>query len=210
MCVRRNVQHRELCGYVLSSHLLFWTSGFYGRTGRGHTRGRSHRISPPSFCGVCLNFSREKDSAVPFPRWPWSRILGANDLIVLVLHYLLGIFLLLFSSSFFFFLWGKIPVRVTTPRFELTSQRQKVSRLPTEPPGGRPAITMSVEKGSFTISWFIISSSAATVLLPIRFFYSRESSIPLWFWVSSQSGGKLSKWLGGNLGCSDKKSLYGI
>ena len=28
-----------------------------------------------------------------------------------------------------------IPVRVTAPRFELTSQRQKVSRLPTEPPG---------------------------------------------------------------------------
>ena len=33
---------------------------------------------------------------------------------------------------------GKIPVRVTTPRFELMSQRQKVSRLPIEPPG-RPA-----------------------------------------------------------------------
>ena len=34
----------------------------------------------------------------------------------------------------------KIPVRVTAPRFELTSQRQKVSRFPTEPPG-RPART---------------------------------------------------------------------
>ena len=42
---------------------------FVGRTSRGHTGGRSHRIShPPSFCGACLNFSREKDSAVPFPR----------------------------------------------------------------------------------------------------------------------------------------------
>ena len=30
---------------------------------------------------------------------------------------------------------GKIPVRVTAPGFELTFQRQKVSRLPTEPPG---------------------------------------------------------------------------
>ena len=31
----------------------------------------SHRIShPPSFCGACLNFSREKDSAIPFPRRP--------------------------------------------------------------------------------------------------------------------------------------------
>ena len=41
--------------------------------------------------------------------------------------------------TFFFFggggRGGKIPVRVTTTRFELTSQRQKVSRLPTGPPG---------------------------------------------------------------------------
>ena len=29
---------------------------FVGRTRRGHTGGRSHRISrPPSFCGACLN-----------------------------------------------------------------------------------------------------------------------------------------------------------
>ena len=29
------------------------------------TGGRSHRIfHPPSFCGACLNFSREKDSAI--------------------------------------------------------------------------------------------------------------------------------------------------
>ena len=51
-----------------------------GRTSRGHTRGKSHRIShPPSFCRACLNFSREKDSAIPFPRRPWSRILCTND-----------------------------------------------------------------------------------------------------------------------------------
>ena len=44
---------------------------FVGRTSRGHTGGRSHRISHlPSFCGACLNFSREKDSAIPFPRRP--------------------------------------------------------------------------------------------------------------------------------------------
>ena len=44
---------------------------FVGRTSRGHTGGRSHRIShPPSLCGACLNFSREKDSAIPFPRRP--------------------------------------------------------------------------------------------------------------------------------------------
>ena len=44
---------------------------FVGRTSRGHTGGRSHRIfHPPSFCGACLIFSREKDSAIPFPRRP--------------------------------------------------------------------------------------------------------------------------------------------
>ena len=44
---------------------------FVGRTSRGHIRGKSHRIfHPPSFCGACLNFSREKDSAIPFPRRP--------------------------------------------------------------------------------------------------------------------------------------------
>ena len=44
---------------------------FVGRTSRGHTGGSSHRISHPhSFCGACLNFSREKDSAIPFPRRP--------------------------------------------------------------------------------------------------------------------------------------------
>ena len=47
---------------------------FVGHTSRGHTGGRSHRIShPPSFCGVCLNFSRENDSAIFFPRRPTNR-----------------------------------------------------------------------------------------------------------------------------------------
>ena len=47
---------------------------FVGRTSRGHTGGRSHMIShPPSFCGACLNFSRKKDSAIPFPRRPCSK-----------------------------------------------------------------------------------------------------------------------------------------
>ena len=45
---------------------------FVGRTSRGHTGGRLHNrvFHPPSFCGACLNFSREKESAVPFPRRP--------------------------------------------------------------------------------------------------------------------------------------------
>ena len=63
---------------------------FVGRTSRSHTGGRSDTIShPPSFCGACLNFSREKDSVIPFPRRPRSRILCTNDLIVL---HPLGIF----------------------------------------------------------------------------------------------------------------------
>ena len=57
---------------------------FVGRTSRGHTTGgRSHRTShPPSFCGACLNFSREKDSAIPFCEVE-SCLLPGNDLIVL-------------------------------------------------------------------------------------------------------------------------------
>ena len=58
---------RSLCFCVFFPFIL--DIKFVGRTSRGHTRGRSHRIShPPSFCGACLNFSREKDSAIPFPR----------------------------------------------------------------------------------------------------------------------------------------------
>ena len=44
---------------------------FVGHTSWGHTGGRSHTIfHPPSFCGACLNFSREEDSTIPFPRRP--------------------------------------------------------------------------------------------------------------------------------------------
>ena len=56
---------------------------FVGRTSRGHTRGRSRRMFHPPFCGACLNFSRKKDSAFPFPRRLWSLFLCTNDLIVL-------------------------------------------------------------------------------------------------------------------------------
>ena len=59
-------ESKESTLYVLSSH-LFWTSDVRTRTSRGHTGGRSQMISPPSLCGACLNFYREKDSATPFP-----------------------------------------------------------------------------------------------------------------------------------------------
>ena len=67
-----------------------------GRTSRGHTGAGPHKISPPSFCGACVIFSREKDSAVPFPRRPRSRIWCTNELIVL---HLLGIFFFFFFFS---------------------------------------------------------------------------------------------------------------
>ena len=71
--VTKTFDQTRVC--VFSSH-SFWASSSsdvpVGVTQEeGHTGGRSHRIShPPSFCGACLNFSREKDSAIPFPRRP--------------------------------------------------------------------------------------------------------------------------------------------
>ena len=63
---------KQQCVCVCVFFLFILDIKFVGRTSRGHTGGRSHRIShPPSFCcGACLNFSREKDSAIPFPRQP--------------------------------------------------------------------------------------------------------------------------------------------
>ena len=48
----------------------FWTSSSLDvPAGVTQEEGHTHRIShPPSFCGACLNFSREKDSAIPFRR----------------------------------------------------------------------------------------------------------------------------------------------
>ena len=46
---------------------------------------------------------------------------------------------------------------MTAPRFELTSQRQKVSRLPTEPPG-RPAVVLFAKLFSRGTSYRITSS----------------------------------------------------
>ena len=64
------VQYQVLCCVCVFFPFILDTK-FVGRTSRGHTGGRSHRIShPPSFCGACLNFSREKDPAIPFPRRP--------------------------------------------------------------------------------------------------------------------------------------------
>ena len=60
------------CVCVVFCHPIYSGRRTCGRTSRGHTGGRAHRISPPSFCGACLNFNREKDTAIPFPRRPSS------------------------------------------------------------------------------------------------------------------------------------------
>ena len=66
---QRNIYQAPMCVCVFFPSIL--DIKFIGRTSRGHTGGRSHRIfNPPSFCGACLDFCREKDSAIPFPRRP--------------------------------------------------------------------------------------------------------------------------------------------
>ena len=95
---------------------------FVRRTSRGHKGGRSHTIfHRPSFCGAYLIFSREKDSAIPFPRRPLSRILCTNDLIVL---HSLGV--LFFSEKKLVY---RDPTHVPTC--------QKVTRLPLSYQGDR-------------------------------------------------------------------------
>ena len=101
---------------------------FVGRTSRAHTGGMSHRIfHPPSFCGAYLNFSREKDSAIPFPRRPWSGILCTNNFIVL--HFLLGIFIFIFSEK-----------NLAYRDRNHVPTCQKVTRLPLSYRGDRPDI----------------------------------------------------------------------
>ena len=64
---------------IHSGHQVRWT----------YQPGSHRNFYPPSFCRACFNFSREKDSATPFPRLPSRRILCTNDLVVL---HPLGIF----------------------------------------------------------------------------------------------------------------------
>ena len=68
---------------------------FVGRTSRGHTGGRSHRIShPPSFCGACLHFLARRIQ--PFLSLVYREVeflCITNDLIVL---HSLGIYLFVY------------------------------------------------------------------------------------------------------------------
>ena len=102
--LRPNYHFWHVCVYVCVFFPFILDIKFVGRTSRGHTGGRSHRIfHPPSFCGACLNFSREKDSAIPFPRRPWSRILCTNDLIVLHINVYPSLLFLLFLFCYSFY-----------------------------------------------------------------------------------------------------------
>ena len=77
---------------IHSGHQVRWTY----QPG-SHRRKVTQDSHPPSFCGACLTFSREKDSAIPFPRRPRSRFfLFTNELIVL---HPLGILILPGSNS---------------------------------------------------------------------------------------------------------------
>ena len=88
------------------------------RTSRGHAGARSHRIyHPPSFYGACLNFLAR--GIHPF--------LSLADREVK------------FLCSTYFRLLVVLHLLVTAPRFKLTSLRQMVSRLSTEPQG-RPMV----------------------------------------------------------------------
>ena len=52
-----------VCVVCVCYHPVYSGRQVCGRTSRGHTGGRLHRIfHPPSFCGACLHFYREKDS----------------------------------------------------------------------------------------------------------------------------------------------------
>ena len=64
------VKHSVLCVCVFSSH-PFWTSSSLDvPAGVTQQEGHTGFFNPPSFCGACLDFCREKDSAIPFSRRP--------------------------------------------------------------------------------------------------------------------------------------------
>ena len=143
-----------------------------------HQPGVSHRIGLSTFLSVVLALffiARRIQSPLSLVDRE-SRILCTHELIVL--HCLLGLF------SFVFVLRGKIPVRATAPRFKLTSQRQKVSRLPTEPPG-RPVV-----QHTYSSLYFLIK--AFHLLFPFRNHTINrvKSSLYLFFSIRNPSTAK--------------------
>ena len=130
VCIRSKV---EIC--LLSSY-LFWTSDYTFRL----IRGRASR----GYKGVCFSTSllrcmpsfllaRRIQPSLPLVDREVYRILCTHDT----------------NFHLFGMMWRKkIPVRATAPRFELTSQLHKVSRLPSGPPG-QPASYIIVKSFSY-------------------------------------------------------------
>ena len=96
-----------------------------GRTSRGHTGGRSHRIShPPSFCGACLNFFSREGFSHSFP----SSTVKSNFVLLTILSFSTR---WAFLFCFLVFLVRKIPFA----GIELTSQRVRGLQGTSELPG---------------------------------------------------------------------------
>ena len=96
---------------------------FVGRTSRGHTGGRSHKIShPPSFCGACLHFSREKIQ--PFLSFVDREVEFLCTNVLIVLHSL---------GIIFQFLVRKFRLRGLNSRHNVSEGYEVTSELPGRP-----------------------------------------------------------------------------
>ena len=73
---------RIVCVLCVCCYSIYSRRHTCGRTSRGHTGGRSHKISLLSFCGACLNFYRLEGSAVPFPRRLYNNIFSTGAAMV--------------------------------------------------------------------------------------------------------------------------------
>ena len=86
-------------GLLLLYNNLFWTTSDLWTHQAGHTGGRSHRISPPSFCGACLYFLARRIQ--PFFSLVDREVLRTtNDLIVLHLLGIIYIYIYLVPGIF--------------------------------------------------------------------------------------------------------------
>ena len=109
-----------------------------GHTSRGHTGGRSHRRKVTQEEGH-TGFLHFRSAVLPLIfvariiQLPLSLVDREVEFCVLTIQCSLLVRHFIFIS---YFLGGKILVRVTASRFDLTSQRQKVSKLLTEQPPG--------------------------------------------------------------------------
>ena len=133
------------------------------RTSRGHIGGRSHRISPPSSGGACLDFYPENDSAVPFPRRPRRRILCSHEFIVL---HLLGLFLFLFfqviTGSFSWLILFKKNLNASKPS-EHPPQVEKCLKGLGGNIGCRDKASAWYQKGCCCVVFFTLTDRASTI-----------------------------------------------